>query len=189
MNKIITLIALLTSFSLFAGTGDSCVSCKDKHVGGEVMYSAKKLSAKANVKLNYAQRKMICDEMLDDHKLVEYRVKMETGLSFADGYKQVTCPVVGDQKVGWDLIGIAFRRPPSKKPIKVVRELFSSLRKSNPSLLKYIYTHKDYKGRGIYNYLSLAEKKYSKNDKYKKYYKYFEKQLVKFDPTVIPPEK
>lgn len=189
MNKIITLIAILTSFSVFADSGDTCVSCKDKHDVGDVMDSAqmdfaKNIPAKAKVKLSRDENDIICDQMVNDFYGTKSRVEMLTKLPFAEGYKYVSCPIPGERSYGWGLIGKAFRRPPSSSPIIAMKKMFRFLKKTDPQVIKYIYTHKDSKGHGIYDYLRLAEERYSKpKDKFKSYYKYMKKHVESFDPN------
>lgn len=147
------------------------------------------LSVKENIgtyyiKLNKSQNKIICNQMVNNFKATKSRVKMITKLTFSKGYKYISCPVVGERKGGWDLIGKAFRRPPSARPIKVIMDIFKYLQKNDTKLLHYIYTHKDYKGRSIYDYIDLSEKKFSQNpkDKYKKYYESIRYHVMSFDP-------
>ena len=146
---------------------------------------ADKLVTKTDPKLDFDQRYKICAGMISSFRITKSRLESETGKIFEKGYKLVQCPLPGESKMGWGLIGKAFVQPPSKRPIRVVKDMFKYLGKTDPQLINYIYSHKDHKGRGLYDYLSLAEKRFSNpQGKYKKYYKVFKKELLKLDPTL-----
>lgn len=140
---------------------------------------SEQITPKKELILRPSDVSIICRNILTNYMASKKRLEEFGGMPFVEAYPQLRCKSRADNLREWQLLGQALTSPPSKLAFAEANRMLREMKKEgHTDLLKFMFTHKDKRGRTVYDYITLLEGKYPNS---LKYYRKFRTLFKRYD--------